>query len=42
MAAIPESREKLDEIAAAFARKFIQESVLEIKSPAKVEFHRFP
>ncbi len=32
---------KLAEIAAAFARKFKQECVLEIKSPAKVIFHSF-
>jgi len=37
-----DTRKKLDEIASAFARKFIQDSVLEIKSPANVEFHRYP
>ena len=38
----PETRKKLDEIAILFARRFIQDSVLEIKSPATVDFHRYP
>jgi len=33
---------KLDAIATAFARRFIQESVLEVKSPVSVDFHRYP
>lgn len=36
------TRAKLDAIANAYSRRFIQDSVLEIKSPATLEFHRYP
>lgn len=37
-----ETRGKLNAITAAYSRRFIQDSVLEVKSPAEVDFHRYP
>ena len=37
-----ETRKKLTEISAAYARRFLQESVLEVRTPVTVDFHRFP
>ena len=36
------TRKNLDAITAAYSRRFIQDSVLEIKSPASVDFHHYP